>query len=277
MKIKNVFLTNHAKILSLGYVLILGWWLVLYLYKLTDTEYNYWFGFAFACMPFFSGVYGILLSKKWGRAHSSIGRGILFLALGLISWGLGSFIFAYYNLVLKIAIPYPSLADLSYIVSWPFWAIGMVNLSKATGIQFQLRRLSGKAVLFVIPVFVVVVSYYLLFVFARGGLFDFQDSSGVKIFFDLFYPIGDVVILTLSLLIYGLSFAYLGGKYKLPILLLLLGFVLNYISDLSFSYTTTVESFYVGSWVDLLFSLTMYCLSLGLLGFNTSILNQKGQ
>src|SRR3989344_2656104 len=74
------------------------------------------------------------------------------------------------------------------------------------------------------------ISYYLLVNVARGGavLTDYDTElspllNNLKLFFDLAYPIGDIVILALSVLIYGLSFQYLGGRFKLPIILILLG------------------------------------------------------
>ena len=112
-----------------------------------------------------------------------------------------------------------------------------------------------------------IVSYYLLITVARGGELDL--SSGiVKVFFDLAYPIGDVVILSFALLIYGLSFKYLGGRYRYAILMLVTGFVLNYFADFAFSWTTTTETFYVAGWVDLLFMAAMTALSIGVVGLN---------
>ena len=109
----------------------------------------------------------------------------------------------------------------------------------------------------------ILASYYLLIVIARGGSLDFSDSGALKIFFDLAYPIGDIVILTLATLVYGLSFKYFGGQFKFGIYILLLGFILNYFADFAFSYTTTVETFYPGGAADLLFTMAMIALSYG--------------
>lgn len=252
---------NQKIILSFLYLVAVVWFFYLLFNGFTESKSNYYFGVFYAFIPFFGGIFGFFHARKWGNFKSVVGRTIICLSLGLISWSVGNFIFGYYNLFLDISIPYPSVADVAYILSWPLWAIGIVNLSRATGMKFQLKKMSGKIGLFIIPTLVIALSYYLLFVVARGGVLDLSIS--LKGFFDIFYPIGDVVILSLALLVYGLSLNYLGGKFKLPILLILIGFTLNFFSDFSFSFTTTQETFFVGSWVDFLFVTTMFILSLG--------------
>ena len=106
-------------------------------------------------------------------------------------------------------------------------------------------------------------SYYLLVIVARGGSIGVADSELLKLFFDFAYPIGDVVVLTLATLIYGLSYVYFGGVYKKAIYTILFGFVLMYVADFTFSYTTTLGTWYPADWVDLLFTTAILVLTLG--------------
>jgi len=269
----KVFPNRITGVLGIVYIVALLWWIEIFLTGARDTQQNYLFGVLIGVLPLFGGIGGLILSSKWGTLSSAIGRSIFFLSLGLITWSLGTLIFAYYNLVLLVEVPYPSLADAAYIISWPLWVVGVINLSKGTGAKFGLRSSRGKVLLFAAPLIAIVVSYYLLVVVARGGVFDFTESGVVKIFFDLAYPIGDVVILTVATLIYGLSFRYFGGQFKIPIYIILAGFILNYLSDFSFSYTTTLETFYVASWVDLLFLSTMFFLALGVNSLDAKMLS----
>ena len=133
------------------------------------------------------------------------------------------------------------------------------------------KKISGKFFLFIVPVVIILLSYYLLFIVARGGLID-TSSGSLKLFFDLAYPIGDIVILTIALLVYGLSSRYLGGIFKTPILIIICGFIANYIADFSFSFTTTNGTFFVASWVDLVFLTTMFILSFGVSLFDPALL-----
>lgn len=243
------------------------WWIAINTFHLVDTGQNYAFGLVFGLIPLVGGVMGLRNAIRWGGEKSVMGRATGLLSLGLVSWSIGGLIWAYYNFFGAVYVPYPSLADAAYVISWPLWAAGAIQLSRATGARFSLRSLKGKLLLITIPVLVSIVSYYLLITVARGGELDL--SSGiVKVFFDLAYPIGDVVILSFALLIYGLSFKYLGGRYRYAILMLVTGFVLNYFADFAFSWTTTTETFYVAGWVDLLFMTAMTALSIGVVGLN---------
>ena len=259
--------TKSSAFIGLFYLCLVVWWVTIFLSGAKDDPTNKAFAFAYGLLPLLGGAVGFLNSKKWGLFKSAMGKALFFLSLGLITWGFGEMIWSYYNFVLRIEVPYPSWADASFIVSWPLWSIGVVFLSLATGARFGLKTMNGRLQLIVIPIIALAASYYLLVVVARGNSFEISGGP-LKIFFDLAYPIWDVVILTLALLVYGLSFKYLGGVFQWPVVILLLGFVINYFADFGFSYTTTVNTFYNGSWVDLLFASAMFLLSFGVAGFD---------
>lgn len=206
-------------------------------------------------------------ARSWGMLGSAIGRSVFFIAAGLFTWGFGSMIWSYYNFFQKISAPYPSLADLGFILSLPFWILGIVNLSKATGAKFGLKRTGGRVILISIPIIVMVLSYYLLVVVGRGGVLTDSFNNYLKLFFDLAYPFGDVIILTFALVIFGLSLNFLGGRYRLSIFAIILGFVSMYLADFVFSYTTTTNIFYNGNWGDLIFTIALFFLTFGNLGF----------
>lgn len=261
-------ISKAAKILITYYFVILILWFTLHILNMQKTDANYFYQFAFGLIPLVGGISGIRQSKTWGFLRSKVGSALFFISAGLVTWGIGQMFWSIlYNIILKVEVPYPSLADAGYILSWPLWTIGIINLAHATGAKFSLRQMKGKLFLFFIPLVLIALSYYLLVTVARGGLIS-DFAGGLKVFFDLAYPIGDVVILTLAVLIYGLSFNYLGGKFKYTILVLLLGFVINYIVDFSFSYVTTNGTYYNGHWVDVLFPTAMAFIAFGVNNFN---------
>lgn len=264
--------SSMIKFLITYYSVIVLWWLFLFFTGSVNNLNNYLFAFCFGLIPLFGGIFGIVNFNKWGFFKSFIGKGLLFISLGLATWGIGQVIFSYYNLFLNVEVPYPSLADASFILSWPLWGVGVFYLSKATGMKFGLRSKIGQSTFLIIPLITIALSYYFLVIIARDGVL--ADSGGYfKLFFDLAYPIGDVVILTMVALVYILSFNYLGGKFKVAINLILIGFVINYIADFSFSYSTTVETFFSANWVDLVFATAMFTLSLGVTMLNPRIAN----
>lgn len=264
-------INTYQKALLAYLVILLGFWVALLYSQQTDSFWNYFYSFAFSLVPLVAGFLGCFLAKEWGWFKSAIGKAVLFISLGSFSWGAGSMVWSYYNFFMDIPAPYPSLADIGFVASLPLWVLGVINLSKATGAKFSLKKTMGKVLLFILPVIIIVLSYYLLVVVARGGvLLSAGNGFDLKLLLDLAYPIGDVVILSLALLIFGLSINYLGGFYRHSIMVMLLGFGLMYFADFVFSYTTTLETFYNGNFGDLLFTLALSLISFGALGFTYS-------
>jgi|SRR3989344_1179315 len=257
------------------YLITVIFWLVLTLKTGHSTSRaGYYFQLFLFIVPLVGSFIGFINARLWGGFRSAVGRAITFLSLGTLTWAIGMLIWNYYIFIAKIEIPYPSLADVAFILSWPLWTVGFIELSKATGVKFALKRKRGKALFFIIPLAVTLVSYYLLIVVGRGGVIDWS-SGGLKLFFDLFYPIGDVVILTVALMLFGLSYNFLGGKYKIAVWLLIIAFIANYFSDFIFSYTTTKETYFNGHFVDFLFATTMFILSLGLSMLDVKLLGRN--
>lgn len=268
----NLFTNRSSKVLTFFYIGLLVWWLTISARGISETTENYLYSFVYGFIPLIWGLIGLRNSFLWGSFRSLMGKSITFLSLGLLAWAIGNIIWAYYNLILKIPVPYPSPADFVFIQSFPLWAIGIFFLSRVTGMVFSLRRVKGRIFLFVLPIVAIAVSYYLLFMVARGGVVDTEGGT-LKLFLDIAFPVWDVIILTLALLVFGLSFKYLGGRFKWPIIILLFGFGVNYTADFSFSYTTTLETFFVGNWVDLLFATAMFLLSFGINNLDPSKLD----
>lgn len=259
----------YQKILILSLIILFAYWVVLNRSHQTTSIYNYLYSFLFSLIPLMGGIVGIVKSSVWGRLKSHVGKSIFYIGFGLFSWGAGSMVWSYYNIYKNISAPYPSFADLGFILSIPFWIIGTINLSRATGAKFGLKKNKGKVFLVLVPVIVIAASYYLLVVVARGGTLTNSFDNYLKLFLDIAYPSGDVIILTLALIILGLSFNYLGGQYKQSIISILLGFGFMYFADFVFSYTTTAATFYNGNWGDLLFTFALFLITYGILGFCT--------
>ncbi len=267
-------ISKDSKRIFFYYIFIFIWWAFFFITgKANSSSGEITLGgalyqFAFGLIPLVGGVLGLLKSKKWGGLKSYVGRGLFFISAGAICWGIGQMLWSlYYNIFTKVDIPYPSLADVGYSLSFPFLAIGLISLSKATGARFSLKHPGGKLLALFITVIGIIAAYYLLIVVARGGVIDFTEG-GLKLFFDLAYPIGDLIILLSGLLIYGLSFNYLGGRYKLPTLSVILGLFVLFLGDFSFSYTTTVGSYYNGHWVDMVLPTAWMLLVFGVNSFD---------
>lgn len=264
------------KVLLLNYVLAAIVTGALYYFNETSSLVNNLYGVLFlGFIPVLGGITGLFVARRWGFFKSAVGRAVIFLSLGLIAWGLGTYIYSgVYNLILQVEVPYPSFADIGYVLALPLWVIGIIQISRAMGATYGLHSSRGKVLLLAIPALVIVASYYLLVVVARAGSITADDTAILKVILDLTYPFGDVVILTLATLIYSLSYDYFGGIFKKAIYLILSGFVLMYFSDFAFSYTTTLGTWFPGDWNDLLFTTAMLSLSCGVLLLDPKFVNK---
>ena len=226
-------------------------------------------------VPFLGAIFGLRNAKLWGGFKSAVGKAVIFLSLGTLTWSMGMLAWNYFIFIAKVEVPYPSLADVAFILSWPLWALGVVYLSKATGVKFALRSIRGKISLFVVPLIAIAASYYMLIGVARGGVIELDTSSTLKLFFDLFYPIGTAVILAMALTFFALSLDFLGGIYKRPIVILIIAFLVNYLSDFTFSLTTTNGTYFNGHFVDFFFLTAMYLLATSLSMMSPSASGQE--
>ena len=209
----------------------------------------------------------MLNSKLWGGLKSSVGKAVFFIGLGLLCWGVGETIWSYYNFFLNEPAPYPSLADIGFAPSIFFYGLGAVYLSRATGAKYGLRNPIAKIFVVIAPVILLVISYYLFIVIARGGVIIPEGEPLLKAFFDIVYPLGDFLGLTISVLVSGLSFKYFGGKFIFDIFSILAGLAVMTFADAIFSYTTTVGTYYNGNFGDLMLTTGLFLLTFGVLGF----------
>ncbi|GEM_PF-560521 len=252
------------KILNLFMLFLLAYWIILFYSGLKTSFWNYLYSLLFSLMAFIGGFVGFTRSKHWRLFSSNVGKARFFISAGLFSWGCGGIIWAYYNFTQNIDVPYPSVADVSYFPAYFLWFVGVIYLSHATGAKFELKRKRSKLFLLVIPFFITTFSYYfLLFIVKRT----YVSETPIKIFLDLAYPSMDIIILTFAIIIFGLSVNFFGGKYKLSVFAILLGFTFLYVGDFLFSYTTSLNIYFTGNFVDLSFSIGLYLLNLGTLSF----------
>ncbi|TSC86861.1 MAG: Membrane protein [Microgenomates group bacterium Gr01-1014_7] len=248
-------------------VFLVVFWVLLFNSGSKEGFYNYLYSFLFGLIPLIGGFIAMVKSRMWGGFGSAVGKAVFFIGLGLFCWGFGETIWSYYNFFLGEPAPYPSLADLGFAPSIFFYGLGTVYLAKATGAKYGLRNNFAKVFVALAPIILLGISYYFLVVIARGGVLVPLGETPLKIVLDIAYPLGDFLALTIAVIISGLSFQYLGGKYLYDIISILAGLAVMTVADAVFSYTTTVGTFYNGQFGDLLLTTGLFLLTFGVLGF----------
>ncbi len=262
-----MILNTPQKICLTFFSLIVLFWAILWFSGIKEGFYSYFYSFVFGLIPLVSGFIAIKSSKLWGGLKSAVGKAVFFIGLGIFLWGIGEAVWSYYNFFMGVPAPYPSLADIGFAPSIFFYGLGSIYLSKATGAKFGLRNKYAKYFVFLALLLISFFSYYILVTVARGGVLVPNGESSLKTLLDIAYPLGSFFALTACVLISGLSFKYLGGKYIGDIVSILAGLAVMFIADSTFSYTTTVGTYYNANFGDLMLATGMFLLSFGVLGF----------
>jgi hypothetical protein len=180
-------------------------------------------------------------------------------------WGLGQSGWAYYTIAYPgQEVVYNKLVDVLYFSSIPLWMYGIWCLSKATGAKYGLKSMLSKMIVIVTSIIIMGISCYFLIIVARGGSAYFEDQTIWNGFFDLAYAFGDAINLILAVVIFGLSWKYLGGRFKLPIIAILSAFGLIYLADFWFSYADGKGQYYNGHPCDLLYIAMVAIMGIGL-------------
>jgi hypothetical protein len=245
--------------------LLLVWQILMFLTDTKEQTINYWWAAGLSILAIIVGIFGMLTAKKWSWLKSGVGQGIFFISLGNLMWGIGQAGWTYY--LFKdptVASPPSRILDILFMSSIPLWFYGVLKLSRATGAKYGLKKTSGKLLAIALVIIMSIVSYYFLIVIARGGIGYLQDQSIFEGFIDLGYAIGEGIIFTLALTIFGLSWKYLGGRFKYPIVAILISFGVLYFADFAFSYLDGQSRYYNGDVSDLLFLLAFAIFGVGL-------------
>jgi hypothetical protein len=193
-------------------------------------------------------AYGIFRRQVQVRLKAGVWGAM---TLGLICWSLGEAIWAIYELVLRQEVPYPSVADI-------VWLIGYIPLYLSVGLQFAPLKaavsrpgklliasiLSGMAILTVLFVIVPI-------------LVSPESGPPIELFFGLAYPICDLVLFSFAMV---MVLVFLGGQLALSWGVIAAGILLLSFSDLLFSYGTWNGMYYPNGQLNFLSALfdTLY-------------------
>jgi hypothetical protein len=193
------------------------------------------------------------LSLRVNRRDRWFGRvdGLLF--VGFLFWFLGEFTWSFYALYLGIEIPYPSVADVFWLVAYPFVILGMVVYVAPFKSAISRRRLLVALVVSVLAAGLVAGGLVLPVLSFSGDMF--SDIVGLA------YPMLDVALLFASIM--GVMLFW-GGKITRGWYWLTAGAVLMSVADILFSYFTAAGTYYNGHPLELFFEFSYACFGLAL-------------
>jgi diguanylate cyclase len=174
-------------------------------------------------------------------AHRATGRQRLawgFIGIGLVGWVIGTAIWMACELVFEIP-PFPSVADAGYVV---FPIATCVGLALLTG----GRHGPSRSRLALDGLITATALLQIAWVVVLHGVYDAGGSDRVALGLSLFYPTGDVVVITMAVLV--LTRVRQGRRRAL--VLLTVGVVLMALSDSAFVYLSAHDAYHGGTMAD---------------------------
>ena len=172
------------------------------------------------------------------RTTAKAGWGLL--AASCASWAAGEAIWTYYDLGRGVVVPFPSLADAGFLTAVPLAVAGLVFLpSGSKRVHSPLRRLLDSAV-------VAGGVFFASWILVLSPIFDQHAGGPLKQAISLAYPVGDVVLVSLVVI---LAFRP-GVKNHVSLWLVMAGMLAFALADSSFAYLTEVNSYGIGNGLD---------------------------
>lgn len=191
-------------------------------------------------------------SARTFTLKSAFGKSLLFISIGVLSWGLGNLAWYIYNIT-GSEMPYPSFADVGYLGLIPFAAYGLFLLLKSVNLKMD----ANTAAKLVIPPILVLLAIFPVFI--HGKLVE-EVPVLIKAL-NVIYPLGDVIILSFALVVLSVTY---GGMLFRSLAIISLGFIIEAAADFAFSYTTSLSAYYTGCWVDILFNAAFLTIGFGM-------------
>ncbi len=156
------------------------------------------------------------------------------LSLGLAAFFAGDLIYAYYKLVLAAETPLASVADLfyvAYLVLLIAAEIAFLRAYRKAGLPIDLKLDVGLVGLTAAAASLTAGTVLLRPVFQRGVV-------GLGELLTIAYPLADLVILSLAVILFRITWKLRGGTVWQVWLSLVLGFLAVSVADLMFTYLT---------------------------------------
>lgn len=190
-----------------------------------------------------STIISIKYYNKIGE-RGAVSKAILWTGLANLLFFIGSVTWSFYNLFLDIELPYPSFADIFYVLMPACYAIAVGNL-------MQIYKSSTKASMWIVAVLVFSALVYVMFNFVGQPEISRELDFWTN-FFNFAYALSDSIYVGAGVALLIVA----GGKIFKGILLWVLGMFIITIADLVFTYREAIEVLWNGDIADQLYTLS---------------------
>lgn len=181
----------------------------------------------FLIFPIFAALAGILAVKIYGL-KSITGKSLLAITLGFACWAIGEII--WYAYVLIDIDPFPSIADVFFLLGYPLVLLGLYMEFKKARIQLsQLKKASVALGLLITFILTVIVFYFGIYMAYDSSVGFLENAIAMS------YGIADLILIVCSLFALSMTRAYRGGKFSEFWMIVIAVFILNLAADVLFA------------------------------------------
>ena len=150
-----------------------------------------------------------------------------------VAWAAGEAVWSYYDLVRGVSLPFPSLADVGFLSAIPLAVAGLLLFPSSP------HRSADRAQSVLDGCIIAGSILFASWATVLGPLFHAHHGSVFKQTLALAYPGGDVVMVSLVVIL----FARAGRRSRLSLALVMAGLVAFAIADSAFAYMTEINNY----------------------------------
>jgi len=189
---------------------------------------------------FVAALFAAVVCVVAARRSESGRAGWAFMAAASGSWALGEAVWTYYDLIKAVQVPFPSLADLGFLSAVPLMCAGLCLFP--TFSPRVTHRVEGLLDGCIIALALLFASWATIL----GPMYRSNHGSLLKDVLSLAYPVGDVIMLSLVIIL----IARTGQHTRLRLSLVMMGIVAFAVADSSFAYLTQTNQYGNGTVLD---------------------------
>lgn len=199
-----------------------------------------------------SAIFGFHVARKYGL-KSLLGAVFFFLAFGLLIWCIGEIVWSIYVLVHGIEVPFPSPADIFYIIGYIPLFMAFSLFMRIFGQVFSERMIKMSSIASSLFILAVVSFTVVPEAIAHSG-------NIIEAALAVAYPMLDAILMALAVIAF---MAFWGGRLAHGWLYILLGFVLLSIVDVFYYYYNLLGLIWEGHPLEILWLLSYLAMAKG--------------
>lgn len=239
-----------------------------------------------AGVALFSAVFLIYkqVKQRWKLSQSSLplpsslstNRAFLFLSIAIALWFSAEILWTYYQVGLGIEVPFPSLADLLWLIGYAFLILHLYKILGILGSK-NANPTTVKSLITISAILAVIFGYSLALVYGfldLGSFIVFQNPEELGNIVLLAYPILDAIIIVPAI---AILWSLRKGERQFTHWILISSFIiLSTIGDIGFGYSNALgeETVNKEEWIwDTFFNAGYLSLAAALLWYNKFLVN----